>query len=147
MTIEEFKIKHADLITLGVITFYQTDEAHYITIDRFDGDIFLCEANKLTSSRQDAIKMGYTRSGFITGCYKKEMPHMNFKKAEEALLYLIIKGVGTTNTFSSDILNEIDKIKKPLVYNGVKLGMYFIWESYIFCQLMTICQYTGEINN
>lgn len=59
-TIEDFKRKHEKLIKLGVISFSESDIHYIVTIDRFDGYDFLCEAKELNSPRADIKKLGYT---------------------------------------------------------------------------------------
>jgi len=147
MTLEDFKTKHANLIEKGVITFSQLNDIHYITIDRFDGVNFLCDAKELTSPRNDVNKMGYTLRYMGVGCYGKELKITpDYDNTEDALLYLINEGQGKSKNFPNIRMFDLEKITKPLIHNGVKLGLYFTWKNYVFCHLMGIFQYIGEMS-
>ncbi len=60
MTLDDFKIKHKDLIKKGVITFARAGKLNLINIDRFhfESGTFMCEAKELTAPRADARKIG-----------------------------------------------------------------------------------------
>ncbi|MDZ7785983.1 MAG: hypothetical protein U5L95_02570 [Candidatus Saccharibacteria bacterium] len=136
MTLEYFKTKHSDLINKGVITFSELNDVHYITIDRFDGVDFLCDAKELASPRGDVNKMGYTLR-YSVGCYGKETKTTpDFNNAKDVLLHLINEGKGKTKSFPNIGMFEIEKITKPLIHNGVNLGLYFTWGNHIFCHLI-----------
>lgn len=79
MTLEKFKEKHKNLIDLGVIYIESSPSlgVDTITIDRFDGKDFLCDAKELTSPRNDVKKMGY-KKGHGTGLYQKTSKDISY---------------------------------------------------------------------
>ena len=70
-----------------------------------------------------------------------------YDDAIEALADLVIDGKGTIRRFTGECEYKFNEILKPVIYNGVKLELYFTWHNHIFSQTMGLYQYTGKMSD